>query len=79
MKEKFKKLSTAIIPTAMVMVSGVASAEAGTTSESISTSLTAIATDITSTIGAVAPIAMGIAGLFLAWRYGMKFFKSVSK
>lgn len=81
MKEKLKKLSMVAIPMGTVLAGSSAFAEgtATTTSESITASLTTIANDITSTIGAIAPIAMGVAGLFLAWRYGMKFFKSVSK
>jgi len=43
------------------------------------TALTKIATDITTTISGVAPVALTIVGAFLVWRYGIKFFKSVSK
>lgn len=49
------------------------------TSDAVSGALTTIATDITGTLGAVAPVALGIAGLFLAWKYGMRFFKSLTK
>lgn len=38
-----------------------------------------VASDITGVLGAVAPIAIGIAGVFLVWRYGMRFFKAISK
>lgn len=48
-------------------------------SESVTTSLTTIAGEITSTIGAIAPTAIGVTGLFLVWKLGMKFFKSVAK
>lgn len=58
------------------MNNGVMLAEA---SSSVTTSLTTIATQITSTIGEIAPIAIGIAGLFLVWKFGMRFFKSVAK
>lgn len=51
----------------------------GAVSSSVVSSLTNIAGDITSTITAIAPIALGIVGLFLAWKYGMRFFKDVSK
>lgn len=46
---------------------------------SVTDALTTIAGDVTGVLGGVAPIALGIAGTFLAWRYGMKFFKSISK
>lgn len=45
----------------------------------VSGALTTIATDITEVLTTVAPIAIGIVGVFLVWRYGMKFFKSLSK
>lgn len=47
--------------------------------EGVGTALTTIAGDITSTIAEVAPIAVGIVGVFLIWKFGMKFFKSLSK
>lgn len=45
----------------------------------ITTALDGIKSDALSTIAAVAPIGIAIAGAFLVWRYGMKFFKSISK
>lgn len=48
-------------------------------STGVTTALTTIAGDITSTVGDVAPIAIGIVGVFLVWRFGMKFFKGLSK
>lgn len=47
--------------------------------EDVTTALTTVAGDITDVIGAIAPIALGIVGVFLVWRYGMRFFKSLSK
>lgn len=47
--------------------------------EAMTTAFTAIKTDILGGITAVAPIAIGIMGAFLAWRYGSKFFKGLSK
>lgn len=52
--------------------------EAGTSSAVVS-ALSETASQITSTLGSIAPIALGIAGTFLVWRYGMRFFKSLSK
>lgn len=45
----------------------------------ISTALTAIKTDIVAVLEVAAPIAIGVMGIFLAWRYGIRFFKSLSK
>lgn len=47
--------------------------------EDVTTALTTVAGDITGVLGAIAPIALGIVGVFLVWRYGMRFFKSLSK
>lgn len=63
----------------MATVGAAVLAEGGGVSSSVVSSLTSIAGDITSTITAIAPIALGIVGVFLAWKYGMKFFKSISK
>ena len=41
--------------------------------------LQSTATEITEVINAIGPVALGIAGTFLVWRYGMRFFKSISK
>lgn len=43
------------------------------------TALTEIASEIKDVLTTIAPIALGIAGTFLVWRYGMRFFKSISK
>lgn len=47
--------------------------------DDVTSSLTTVADDITGVLGAIAPIALGIVGVFLVWRYGMRFFKSLSK
>ena len=77
-KEKVKKSLPLTLPALTVLVGNVASAADGS-SEAVVTALQSVATDITSTIGAIAPVALGIAGTFLVWRYGMRFFKSISK
>lgn len=38
-----------------------------------------IKTDAIGAIASVAPIGLSIMGVFLVWRYGIKFFKSISK
>ena len=50
-----------------------------TVAQSIGNALQDVATDAMNVLSTVAPIAIGIAGAFLAWRYGMRFFKSISK
>lgn len=46
---------------------------------SMTTALNAIKADSLEAIGAVAPIGIAIMGAFLVWRYGMRFFKALSK
>lgn len=50
-----------------------------TTVTAITTALQTVADDALSVIAGVAPIAISIAGAFLVWRYGMRFFKAISK
>ena len=45
----------------------------------VATALSTIATNITNTITAVAPGAIGVVGVFLVWKCGIRFFKSVAK
>lgn len=58
------------------MNNGVVLAEAG---NGVVAALTSTATEITGTIAGIAPVALGIVGTFLVWKYGMRFFKSLSK
>ena len=48
-------------------------------SSAVVTALQSTASEITSTMASIGPVALGIAGTFLVWRYGMRFFKSISK
>jgi len=45
----------------------------------LSTALNGIKTDVSSVIATVAPIAVGIMGIFLVWKYGLRFFKTISR
>ena len=78
-KPKLKKvlLSSGVVVSSLV--GNVVSATGEETSQAVVTALQATASEITKTITAIAPIALGIAGTFLVWRYGMRFFKSISK
>lgn len=53
--------------------------DGSTTVTAITDALTLVQADALDVIAAVAPIAISIAGAFLVWRYGMKFFKAISK
>ena len=47
--------------------------------ESVITALESVASEIIGVIEGIGPIALGIAGTFLVWRMGLRFFKSISK
>lgn len=48
-------------------------------STAVTTALTSVQSEALDVLSAVAPIAITIMGAFLVWRYGMRFFKSISK
>jgi hypothetical protein len=48
-------------------------------STALTSSLGTISVNILGAIAIIAPIALGIVGIFLAWGYGMRFFKKLSK
>jgi len=45
----------------------------------LTTALTSIQGTILGALAAAAPVGITVMGTFLAWRYGVKFFKSLSK
>jgi len=49
------------------------------TPATLETALTAAKTDIMGNLTMAAPIAISIMGAFLAWKYGVKFFKGLAK
>lgn len=72
------KVMTVAFPA--IMVAGQALAETGgTANSSVVEGFTTIKADIIATLGSVAPLGLGIMGIFLAWRYGHRIFKTVAK
>lgn len=53
--------------------------ETGTANQAVVTAMTGAANDMKATGTAVLPIALGVVGLILVVRYGLKIFKSASK
>lgn len=45
----------------------------------MTTALTTVKTDSLAALAAVAPLAIGIMGAFLVWKYGIRFFKGIAK
>lgn len=41
----------------------------------LTSALTTIGKQLASVLGAIAPIAIGVTGIFLGWKYGVSFFK----
>lgn len=75
-----KKLPIGLLSFLMVMGTGISSfAAEGGQAEAVSGALQTVATDVLASIGTIAPVALSIAGAFLVWKYGMRFFKSISK
>lgn len=79
-KSKLKKyLLTSGTTLVTLGVGSTVFAETGGTSSAVVSALESTASQITSTMSSIGPVALGIAGTFLVWRYGMRFFKSISK
>lgn len=75
-----KKNAILVGLSSMALMTNVFADEGGaSTATAVTTALKTTATNITSSLNAIAPIGLGIAGTFLVWRYGMRFFKSLSK
>lgn len=51
----------------------------GGMAESVISALQNVANDIMGVLTGIAPVALGVVGVFLVWRYGTRFFKSISK
>ena len=76
MKSLLTKKAVALLAVASVMVCSASAAFADTETETaMTTALTGVKTDAISALGIVAPIAIGIMGAFLVWRFGVRFFK----
>ena len=45
----------------------------------LTTAIEAVKTDIVAMMVIVAPVAIAIVGIFLVWKYAIRFFKSLSK
>lgn len=76
MKNKIKAGASIVAASVMTAIPVFA---VGVADATVTTGLTTLSDNLTATLGAVAPIAIGIMGIFLAWRYGKRLFKSVAK
>jgi len=62
----------------LMLAPAFVSADTGQSTAVVS-ALETIATDIKATITAIAPVAISIVGVYLVWRYGIRFFKSLAR
>ena len=62
----------------VLSMSALVFAEGTDVAASIGESMGTLKDDALSTIATVAPHGVAIMGVFLVWRYGMRFFKSIS-
>ena len=69
---------SAVTALALPAVAFAAEADSGMTA-GMQTAFSQVKTDFSSAVGVIAPIALGIAGIFIAWKLGFKFFKSLTK
>lgn len=83
LKNKAIIASVPVLACGMIPISAFAAVgdvPADTTSiTAMTTAFTAIQTDFVAMVAKVGPIAISIAGVFLIWRYGLRFFRSVSR
>ena len=68
-----------VVSLAVPALNVVAFAEETGVAASVATALTSVQGVIMGVLSAVAPVAMVVAGAFLAWKFGMRFFKSIAK
>lgn len=59
----------------LVLPSYAAESEITFNTAELTTALTNIGKQLASVLGAIAPIAIGVTGIFLGWKYGVSFFK----
>ena len=81
-KSKAAAVGTGAVVTILTAVPAFASDGATTGGSSVAdtmgTAFTAVQTDFTATVAKIAPIAIAIVGVFLVWKFGLRFFKSVT-
>lgn len=81
MKNHAAVIGTGLAITAMNAVPALA-ADGDSASASVATTMqtafTAVQSDFNATVTAIAPIGVGICGVFLVWKFGLKFFKAVT-
>jgi hypothetical protein len=71
--------TTAVMVLSTSIIAHAADGDTTSITGSMQTAMNGVKTDTLSAISTVAPIGIGIMGVFLVWKYGIKFFKGISK
>lgn len=64
---------------AVLATSAIGAFAEGTADASVTAAFTTLKGDVIATLGGVAALAVGVMGIFLAWKYGRKIFNQVAK
>lgn len=75
----FVKKHYFVLTTGMIMLTSSNACQAEDLAVTFETALTGVKTDVLAMVGKAAVPALAIGGLFLAWRKGWAFFKSIAK
>jgi len=65
------------VPLALAVAVPCFAEESGVAS-TMATAFGTVKTDFNATVAAIAPIGIGITAVFLVWKFGLKFFKSIT-
>lgn len=74
--KKCQPFALALVVTALTGISAFAESSVATT---MTTAVTGVKTDFEATVTSVAPVAIGIVAIYMVWKLGMKFFRSMVK
>lgn len=80
-KSKVAAVGTGAVVAVLTAVPAFAEGATGggsSVADTMGTAFTAVQTDFTATVEKIAPIAIGIVAVFLVWKFGLRFFKSVT-
>ena len=78
-KDNYDKVGIAVGSSLVVLSASSPAWAEGTANVAVTGAFTTLKDDVIATLGAVAALAVGVMGLFLAWKYGRKIFGQVAK
>lgn len=78
-KRNMRLIATFCLVAVLMLAMTTVSFCTGVANESVTTAFTSLKADVIATLGVVAALAVGVMGVFLAWKYGRKIFSQVAK